>query len=418
MPCSITHSHVDHLNRWSLRALDRDTHLVVPRGCKADRRGSRVRAGHRGHRRRSARDRRARRSRRSRRATTTAAGASATSPECVGYVVARRRRRRSITPATSTSRITRVFDDDRQAVRDRRDAVADRRDDAGLVLPDAPHSGSIRASTSIPTARSTSTSGSVRERWCRCTGGRCTCGSACRRCRGAGSRRSRSPAMPRGFISSSTARASTSQKLAVEPAPGSVHHNCMLALRWSLATDSFAVVLVALLGTATLVAPHRRHHALAPVVHHRGADRCRARGPQSRRRSFMSRRRARMRSSCTSTRVRSRGVRAALCRARRGSTRAALRSTRARVGSRERRPMRRQETKFEALRYARAAGSLARRKATPTSSMRVFARPRRSHAAAYAAERNDEGRELALTTCDALGVPLAATKRARSRSIS
>jgi L-ascorbate metabolism protein UlaG (beta-lactamase superfamily) len=29
----ITHSHVDHLNRWSLRALDRDTHLVVPRGC-------------------------------------------------------------------------------------------------------------------------------------------------------------------------------------------------------------------------------------------------------------------------------------------------------------------------------------------------------------------------------------------------
>src|SRR6185312_13993955 len=31
----ITHSHVDHLNRWSLRALHRDTHLVVPRGCAA-----------------------------------------------------------------------------------------------------------------------------------------------------------------------------------------------------------------------------------------------------------------------------------------------------------------------------------------------------------------------------------------------
>ena len=30
----ITHSHVDHLNRWSLRALHRDTHLVVPRGCE------------------------------------------------------------------------------------------------------------------------------------------------------------------------------------------------------------------------------------------------------------------------------------------------------------------------------------------------------------------------------------------------
>jgi L-ascorbate metabolism protein UlaG (beta-lactamase superfamily) len=29
----ITHSHVDHLNRWSLRALDRDAHLIVPRGC-------------------------------------------------------------------------------------------------------------------------------------------------------------------------------------------------------------------------------------------------------------------------------------------------------------------------------------------------------------------------------------------------
>lgn len=30
----ITHSHVDHLNRWSLRAFDRNTHLVVPRGCR------------------------------------------------------------------------------------------------------------------------------------------------------------------------------------------------------------------------------------------------------------------------------------------------------------------------------------------------------------------------------------------------
>ncbi len=30
----VTHSHVDHLNRWSLKAIDRDTHLVVPRGCK------------------------------------------------------------------------------------------------------------------------------------------------------------------------------------------------------------------------------------------------------------------------------------------------------------------------------------------------------------------------------------------------
>jgi L-ascorbate metabolism protein UlaG (beta-lactamase superfamily) len=30
----ITHSHVDHLNRWSLKAIDREAHLIVPRGCK------------------------------------------------------------------------------------------------------------------------------------------------------------------------------------------------------------------------------------------------------------------------------------------------------------------------------------------------------------------------------------------------
>ncbi|HEU0034630.1 MAG TPA: MBL fold metallo-hydrolase [Kofleriaceae bacterium] len=31
----VTHSHVDHLNRWSLKAVDRETHLVVPKGAKA-----------------------------------------------------------------------------------------------------------------------------------------------------------------------------------------------------------------------------------------------------------------------------------------------------------------------------------------------------------------------------------------------
>jgi len=30
----VTHSHVDHLNRWSLKAIDRAAHLVVPRGAK------------------------------------------------------------------------------------------------------------------------------------------------------------------------------------------------------------------------------------------------------------------------------------------------------------------------------------------------------------------------------------------------
>jgi L-ascorbate metabolism protein UlaG (beta-lactamase superfamily) len=29
----ITHSHIDHLNRWSLKAVDRETHLVVPKGA-------------------------------------------------------------------------------------------------------------------------------------------------------------------------------------------------------------------------------------------------------------------------------------------------------------------------------------------------------------------------------------------------
>ena len=30
---AITHAHVDHLNRWTLKALDRALHLIVPRGC-------------------------------------------------------------------------------------------------------------------------------------------------------------------------------------------------------------------------------------------------------------------------------------------------------------------------------------------------------------------------------------------------
>jgi L-ascorbate metabolism protein UlaG (beta-lactamase superfamily) len=29
----ITHSHVDHLNRWSLKAVDRSAHLIVPKGA-------------------------------------------------------------------------------------------------------------------------------------------------------------------------------------------------------------------------------------------------------------------------------------------------------------------------------------------------------------------------------------------------
>ena len=29
----VTHAHVDHLNRWSLKAIHRDTHLIVPKGA-------------------------------------------------------------------------------------------------------------------------------------------------------------------------------------------------------------------------------------------------------------------------------------------------------------------------------------------------------------------------------------------------
>ena len=39
----VTHSHVDHLNRWSLKAIDRDCHLVVPRGARHIVDGSRLR---------------------------------------------------------------------------------------------------------------------------------------------------------------------------------------------------------------------------------------------------------------------------------------------------------------------------------------------------------------------------------------
>ena len=31
----VTHSHVDHLNRWTLKAIDRNAHLVVPKGAGA-----------------------------------------------------------------------------------------------------------------------------------------------------------------------------------------------------------------------------------------------------------------------------------------------------------------------------------------------------------------------------------------------
>ena len=103
----VTHSHVDHLNRWSLKAIDRDTHLVVPARRAARRRRPRVREGHRGDRRRPARRSAASRSAPSRPATTTGRWRKSDAPEALGYVVRGGGVDASTTPATSTSPITR-----------------------------------------------------------------------------------------------------------------------------------------------------------------------------------------------------------------------------------------------------------------------------------------------------------------------
>ena len=127
----VTHSHVDHLNRWSLKAIDRGAHLVVPRGAKsivADLGFAQVTEMTAGDqladRRRSTSGGRAR-------ATTTAGGASstfrsasATSSRGGGVTRASRRRRRLL----RSRRVRRH----RQALRDRRHAAPDRRHDAGL----------------------------------------------------------------------------------------------------------------------------------------------------------------------------------------------------------------------------------------------------------------------------------------------
>ena len=132
----ITHSHVDHLNRWSLKAIDRDTHLVVPMGRQAYRRRSRVSRGHRADRRR----------RPPGRALGDHRGADAPrlrplaqGRHARGAGLRRHRRWRHVAPRGRCRLLrSRRVRRHRQAPCDRRRAAADRRHAAGLVLPLAP----------------------------------------------------------------------------------------------------------------------------------------------------------------------------------------------------------------------------------------------------------------------------------------
>jgi hypothetical protein len=181
----------------------------------------------------------------------------------------------------------------------------------------------------------------------------------------------------------------------------------MLALRWSLATDSFAVVLVALLGTATLVAPHKRHHAIAPVVHTEQiidvelinldppAAQCADAELLYEQREFDL------------------AASALRCAAPAEEAHAQLYDQLARAWDRGTAADSTPETRFEALRYARRLDlSLGGRYAEELDAHLREAAP--LAAIAYAKARNHDGLELALTTCDALGVPTTATRSLRA----
>jgi len=179
----------------------------------------------------------------------------------------------------------------------------------------------------------------------------------------------------------------------------------MLALRWSLATDSFAVVLVALLGTATLVAPHRRHHAVTPVQHEdliyvelvsldppAPVVKCADAELLYEQREFDL------------------AASALRCAAPAEEAHAELYDQLARAWDRAMAADSTPVAKFEALRYARRLDlSLGGRYADELDADLRIAAP--LAAAAYAAAHNVEGRELALTTCDALGVAVPARGR-------
>jgi len=190
----------------------------------------------------------------------------------------------------------------------------------------------------------------------------------------------------------------------VEPAPGSVHHKAMLALRWSYAVDLFAV---ALLGTLTLVTPHRRHHHAAPVHHEELIDV-----------ELVNLDPPAVTPSCADAemlyehREFTLAASALRCAAPADEANAQLYDQLARAWDRGMSPDATPVTRFEALRYARRLDlSLGGRYADELDANLREAAP--LAAIAYAQARNQEGLELALTTCDALGVPAAATQPAR-----
>jgi hypothetical protein len=176
----------------------------------------------------------------------------------------------------------------------------------------------------------------------------------------------------------------------------------MLALRWSLATDSFAVVLVALLGTATLVAPHRTHHAPAPVAHHEvliDVELVNLDPPPS----------VHVATPCADAELLYEqhefelAASALRCAGPDEEAHAQLYDQLARAWDRGMAADAAPETRFEALRYARRLDlSLGGKYADELDAHLRETAP--LAAAAYAKARNPEGRELALITCDALGV--------------
>jgi hypothetical protein len=156
-------------------------------------------------------------------------------------------------------------------------------------------------------------------------------------------------------------------------------------------------VLVALLGTATLVAPHRRHHVVMPVVHTEQiidvelvnldppAPACGDAEQLYEHGSFEL------------------AAAAALCAEPGDPGHAQLYDQLLRAWDRAAAEDATPETRFEALRYARRVDlSLGGKYADVLDTKLREAAP--LAAVAYAKARNAEGRELALTTCDALGV--------------
>jgi len=175
----------------------------------------------------------------------------------------------------------------------------------------------------------------------------------------------------------------------------------MLALRWSFAGDLFAI---ALLGTLTLVTPHRRHHAVAPPVHEELIDvelvsldqvvkvpACADAEMLYEHREFT---------------LAASALRCAAPDDQGNEANAQLYDQLARAWDRAMAADATPVVRFESLRYARRVDlSLGGRFAAELDANLREAAP--LAAAAYAAMRDQDGLELALTTCNALGVPVA-----------